>query len=159
MVMEGSYRDARFGSQGIAEYARGDVDGHCATDEASAAAIAAAQSESRALTGEEQTLVATAKRSALRFPDTQQQLANAHSALDSGVGAAHYYSFCCGYISREPLTTGMSSGQTDGTTPHFVATAGPRWLTTEYCMGDILILSIFTLHSSSDNLSREIRLR
>jgi hypothetical protein len=103
MVMEGSYRDARFGSQGIAEYARGDVDGHCTTDEASAAAIAAAQSESRALTSEEQTLVATAKRSALRFPDTQQQLANAHSALDSGVGAVTLLLLLC-HISRETPT-------------------------------------------------------
>ena len=87
MVMEGSYREARFGSQGMAEYARGDVDGHCSTDEASASAIAAAKEESRALTTEEQRLVAAAKRSALKFPDTQQQIANAHTALAAGIGA------------------------------------------------------------------------
>jgi hypothetical protein len=87
MVMEGSYREARFGSHGMAEYARGDVDGHCATDEASAAVIAAAQSESRWLTSEEGTVVAAAKRSSLRFPETEQHLANAHSALAAGVGA------------------------------------------------------------------------
>ena len=88
MVMEGSYREARFGSQGMAEYARGDVDGHCATDEASATAVEAAQRESRPLTAEEQTAVAAAKRSALRFPDTPQQIANAHSALAAGIGEA-----------------------------------------------------------------------
>lgn len=88
MVMEGSYREARFGSRGMAEYARGDVDGHCATDEASASAVAAAQREARALTSEERSLVATAKRSALRFPDTQQQLVNAHAALAAGVAGA-----------------------------------------------------------------------
>lgn len=97
MVMEGSYREARFGSRGMAEYARGDVDGHCATDEASAAAVAAAQREARALTSEERSLVATAKRSALRFPDTQQQLVNAHAALAAGVAGAIplLVRFCC----------------------------------------------------------------
>jgi hypothetical protein len=95
MVMEGSYREARFGSRGLAEYARGDVDGHCATDEASAAAVAAAQREARALTSEERSLVATAKRSALRFPDTQQQLVNAHAALAAGVAGAIPLRFCC----------------------------------------------------------------
>jgi hypothetical protein len=36
MVLEGGYRDARFGAGAMREYARGDVDGHCATDGASA---------------------------------------------------------------------------------------------------------------------------
>jgi hypothetical protein len=35
---------------------------------------------------------------------------------------------------------------------------GPRWLTSTFEMGDVLILSIFTLHASTDNLSPEIRL-
>lgn len=120
MVCEGSYRDARYGTAGMSEYARGDVDGHCATDDASAAAIALAQRENRQLTGEEAQLVAEAKRSSLAFPETQQRLRNVHAVIDEGIG--------------------------------------PRWLTSTYEMGDILILSIFTLHASSDNLSPEIRL-
>eukprot|EP01052_Picozoa_sp_SAG31_P005691 SAG31_NODE_254_length_19052_cov_8.982114_2_plen_173_part_00 len=120
MVREDSYQAARFGSAGLAEYARGDVDGHCATDSTSAAAIAAAQRESRALTASEQQLVHTAKLASLQFPHTQKQLSNAHQVTAEGIGR--------------------------------------RWLTSTFRMGDVLVLSIFTLHASLDNLSEQIRL-
>jgi hypothetical protein len=87
MVLEGGYRDARFGAGAMREYVCGDVDGHCATNGASAAAVAAAQREACALTAEEAQLVQAAKRSSLAHPSTQQQLRNAHNVLDEGVGA------------------------------------------------------------------------
>lgn len=185
--MEGSYREARFGSRGLAEYARGDVDGHCATDEASATAIAAAQREARALSDEERSLVATAKRSALRFPDTQQQLANAHTALAAGVAGAIPLRLRCSLmlsthtVRRSQFLSclvgrwefgGVFARQTGSFVFSQIGisafnpvcsrgdvVAGPRWLTTKYRMGDVLILSIFTLHASTDNLSTEVRLR
>ena len=120
MVLEGGYRDARFGAGAMREYVCGDVDGHCATNGVSAAAVAAAQREACALTAEEAQLVQAAKRSSLAHPGTQQRLRNAHSVLDEGVGA--------------------------------------RWLTSTFEMGDVLILSIFTLHASTDNLTGEVRL-
>jgi hypothetical protein len=38
------------------------------------------------------------------------------------------------------------------------ARLGGRWLTAEYRMGDLLLFSMFTIHASLDNHSREIRL-
>ena len=35
---------------------------------------------------------------------------------------------------------------------------GGRWLTSEYCMGDLLIFSMYLVHASLDNHSREIRI-
>ena len=35
---------------------------------------------------------------------------------------------------------------------------GGRWLTAEYCMGDLLVFSMYTLHSSTDNYSGQVRL-
>ena len=35
---------------------------------------------------------------------------------------------------------------------------GRRWLTTEFCMGDVLIFSMYTMHCSLDNTSEHIRI-
>jgi hypothetical protein len=35
---------------------------------------------------------------------------------------------------------------------------GGRWLTTEYAMGDVLLFSMYTMHSSTDNNGAEERL-
>ena len=35
---------------------------------------------------------------------------------------------------------------------------GGRWLTAEFEMGDVLILSMYTMHASSDNRTNQIRL-
>jgi hypothetical protein len=124
MVLEGSYRAARYGEgrrgELMHEYARTDVDGHCATDAASADAIAAAQREGRPLTEEESTAVLSARRAAGMDPG-RAELADAHAVLDASV-------------------------------------AGARWLTSTFEMGDVLVMSIFTLHASTDNLTQEVRL-
>ena len=35
---------------------------------------------------------------------------------------------------------------------------GGRWLTADYCMGDLLVFSMYTMHASTDNHTAQIRL-
>jgi hypothetical protein len=35
---------------------------------------------------------------------------------------------------------------------------GGRWLSTEFSAGDVLIFSVYTIHASLDNHSRQVRL-
>lgn len=132
MVLEGSYRLARYGDadQPLAEYAAIDIDSYCESDSASEQAVARAQAEGRGLTPEEQAVIWAARTQHLRFPKNSPDfrgtgggngaLADAHTIVEHKVGG--------------------------------------RWLTTEYSMGDVLLFSIYTMHSSTDNNGTEERL-
>jgi hypothetical protein len=126
MVLEDSYRRARYGDSSIeplAEYARIDIDSHCESDAASERAVAAANAEGRGLAEEEQAAIWAARTANLRFPRNSPDfrgtgggngaLADAHSILEHRVAG--------------------------------------RWLTAPYEMGDVLLFSMWTLHSSTDN--------
>ncbi len=132
MILEGSYRLARYGGsdEPLAEYAATDIDSYCETDLASKLAVARAQAEGRGLTPDEQAVVWAARTKGLRHPKNAPDfrgtgggngiLADAQTIVEHGVGG--------------------------------------RWLTTEYAMGDVLLFSMYTMHSSTDNNGAEERL-
>ena len=105
MVLEGSYRSARYGDDGLSEYARQDVDGFCESDAASAAAVAAAKREGRAFSAEEQQTVGEARRQSLAFPETADRLSSAHRAVETGLAGGRWLSseYRMGDVSRRPL--------------------------------------------------------
>ncbi len=59
-----------------------------------------------------------------------------------------------GQVRWESPTFGSYSGDAIATREEL----GGRWLTAEYRMGDLLVFSMYTLHSSTDNYSDQIRL-
>lgn len=59
-----------------------------------------------------------------------------------------------GQVRWESPTFGSYSGDAIATRDEL----GGRWLTAEYRMGDLLVLSMYTLHASTDNYSDQIRL-
>lgn len=113
MLCEGSHLRARGdpATEPLAEYSGTDVDSHCAGDAASVAAVANARAEGRQFTAEEGAAVGAARSTAL------------HHKL---------------------AATGQRSAATGAVVPmlrdaHSVLEAGigPRWLTSEFEMGDV----------------------
>ena len=70
--------------------------------------------------------------------------------------------------SEERDLTGSERGQAQWQSPTFGSYSndlamtrhelGGRWLTADYCMGDLLVFSMYTMHASTDNHTAQIRL-
>ena len=145
VLLEGSHRAGMRGAAALADdelasvtepeltlgrYVTSDVDSHCEGDEASKAAVAAANAEGRELTAEEAEAVRNALNNRTR-----------------GMGKVAH--------EKESRTFQMGPDAQDARERIGL---GGRFLTGNFRMGDLLLFSAYTLHSSLDNESGEVRI-
>ena len=93
-------------------------------------------------------------------------LENSHklTSLKETYGKIDIDTYCENTKRTEPIISGEqwakthSAGAYDTDAVHLPKELGGRWLTSNYKAGDLLIFTMFTMHSSSDNTTNKIRI-
>ena len=86
-----------------------------------------------------------------------------HQRLNEGYGAKDVDEFCENKVGSEYADMGggeniRAGGWLSNDPVKLRSALGGRWLTADFSVGDVLIFSVYTVHTSLDNASQRIRL-